>query len=78
MKAEQGRPGTTGHPGPPARHVLAGAGARIRDALLERHVRRVLLACKADGGAKGLGDEFERQLPGQVMPAPAARGALPQ
>ena len=27
---------------------------------------------------KGLGEEFERQLPGQVMPAPAARGALPQ
>ena len=48
------------------------------EARLERHLRRVLLACKVDGGAKGLGEVFERQLPGQVMPAPAARGALPQ
>jgi hypothetical protein len=48
------------------------------EARLERHLRRVLLACKVDGGAKGLGEVFERQLPGQVMPAPAARGALLQ
>jgi hypothetical protein len=48
------------------------------EAWLERHLRRVLLACKADGAAKGVGEAFERQLPGQVMLASAAHGALPQ
>jgi hypothetical protein len=64
-------------PGQGARGLSREQAADV-EARLERHLRRVLLACKVDGGAKGLGEEFERLLPGQVMPAPAARGALPQ
>ena len=61
-------------PGQGARGLSREQAADV-EARLERHLRAALLAA---GRAKGVGEEFERELPQQMMPAPAACDALPQ
>ena len=61
-------------PGPDARGLSREQAADV-EAKLKRHLRSALLAAGRD---KGMGEAFEQELSGQVLPAPAARSALPQ
>jgi hypothetical protein len=61
-------------PGPDARGLSREQAADV-EAKLKRHLRLALLAAGRD---KGMGEAFEQEPSGQVLPAPAARSALPQ
>ena len=54
-------------PGQGARGLSREQAADV-EARLERHLRAALLAV---GRAKGMGEAFEQELSGQVLPAPA-------